>query len=186
MKTHIIATLIALIALNSCSSPALEQGQLFAKVSQNEMAFERQAFNLVNNYRKQNGLPTLKYHAGLSRLCRGHSDFMAKNDKKFKLEGRRVSHYGFHSRSSYAQLKYGVAAIGENVAAGWGKGSEGVTGALKGWKNSKAHNKAMLGKHWDISGVGVRVGPTGDIWLTQLFAVKQQTRPKGIGPEITF
>jgi len=173
--------------LSSCSSSSsLTQGALTASASQNELNLERKTLELVNTYRKKNGLKSVKHHSGLSQLARGHSDFMADNDQKFQLEGYRVSHYGFQARSTLAQEKFSLGSVSENVAAGWGKGNRGVTGALQGWKNSKGHNRTMLGKQWDVSGVGVRVDSSGDVWITQLFAVRQKKLPRGVGPEILF
>ncbi len=181
-----IVILTALLGLISCTSSSLVQSNLLAEGNSHEKSLERHTLQLVNNYRKQNGLPPLQHHAGLTQIARGHSNFMASNNNNFKLEGKKISHYGFQSRSRYAQERHGLGSVAENVAAGWGTGQKGVRGALKGWKNSPGHNRTMLGKQWEVSGVGIRADENGELWFTQLFAVKQPHLPRGVGPLRTF
>lgn len=184
--TRGIILLAAIFNFSSCTSTSLAQSDLLVKGSTHEKNLERQTLKLVNDYRRQNGLQPLQYHAGLSQIARGHSNFMMSNTNQFKLAGKKVSHYGFLSRSRFAQERHGLGSVAENVAAGWGKGQKGIRGAIQGWKNSPGHNRTMLGKQWEVSGVGIRADETGELWFTQLFAVKQPHLPRGIGPLRTF
>ncbi len=123
----------------------------------------------INSIRASINKSQLQRHPELDRLARQHSQFMAQNAGKFKLDGgKRISHFGFQSRA--LKLKHGMdmQSISENVGAA--PNSSNVAGVLvNAWRNSRGHyiNMKAMYKH---TGVGVVVSSDGYVYATQIFA----------------
>ena len=90
---------------------------------------------LVNQYRKQNGLKPLTINASLSEAAKNHSRDLAKWD--------RISHFGSDGSNPWDRVKrtgYNARLAAENV----GTGQVTIEEVFKGWKESPGHNKNLL------------------------------------------
>lgn len=102
--------------------------------SQTRLDAER-ARELVNAYRKENGLKPLKLNIELSNAAKAHSKDLAKWD--------RISHYGSDGSNPWDRVKrsgYNAKLAAENV----GTGQSNIEEVFKGWKESPGHNKNLL------------------------------------------
>ena len=93
------------------------------------------ARDLVNAYRKKNGLKPLRLSAELTNAAKAHSRDLARWD--------RISHYGSDGSNPWDRVKrggYNARLAAENV----GTGQATIEEVLKGWKASPGHNKNLL------------------------------------------
>jgi uncharacterized protein YkwD len=93
------------------------------------------ARDLINAYRKANGLKPLKLNTSLTEAAKNHSRDLAKWD--------RISHYGSDGSNPWDRVKrsgYNAKVAAENV----GTGQVTVDEVMKGWQNSPGHNKNLL------------------------------------------
>lgn len=93
------------------------------------------ARDLINAYRKENGLKPLQLNATLNEVAKGHSRDLAKWD--------RISHFGSDGSNPWDRVKrggYNARLAAENV----GTGQVTFDEVLKGWKDSPGHNKNLL------------------------------------------
>jgi uncharacterized protein YkwD len=94
-----------------------------------------QARDLINAYRKENGLKPVRLDVSLSNAAKSHSKDLAKWD--------RISHYGSDGSNPWDRVKrtgYNARLAAENVGTGQASFAE----VLKGWKESPGHNKNLL------------------------------------------
>lgn len=102
--------------------------------SQTELNVEF-ARDIVNQYRKDNGLKPLKLNPELTAAAKAHSRDLSKWD--------RISHYGSDGSNPWDRVKrtgYKARLAAENVGTGQASFEE----VMKGWKNSPGHNKNLL------------------------------------------
>ncbi|GHC50817.1 CAP domain-containing protein [Roseibacillus persicicus] len=165
---------VALVAC-SCSSSNVavkqtetESSSLRASNSEERLALE--IHNEVNRYRTGKGLSSLKFHAGLGRMSKKHSDYMRDNAGSFSVDGRLISHYGFDGRRTLADRKYRIESLSENVIASFdmGQGTDLAAKMVRGWLNSPNH-KANLDSKWEQTGIGVSFDKEGRAFVTQTF-----------------
>jgi uncharacterized protein YkwD len=93
------------------------------------------ARDLINAYRKQNGLKPLKLNTALTDAAKAHSRDLAKWD--------RISHFGSDGSNPWDRVKrvgYNAKLAAENV----GTGQTTIDEVLKGWQTSPGHNKNLL------------------------------------------
>ena len=93
------------------------------------------ARELINAYRKSNGLKPLKLDATLSEAAKAHSRDLAKWD--------RISHYGSDGSNPWDRVKragYPAKLAAENV----GTGQVTFEEVIKGWQASPGHNRNLL------------------------------------------
>jgi uncharacterized protein YkwD len=93
------------------------------------------ARDIINQYRKDNGLKPLKINAELTAAAKAHSRDLAKWD--------RISHYGSDGSNPWDRVKrtgYKPRLAAENV----GTGQVSFDEVMKGWKKSPGHNKNLL------------------------------------------
>lgn len=93
------------------------------------------ARDLINAYRREQGLKPLKLNAELTNAAKEHSRDLAKWD--------RISHYGSDGSNPWDRVKrtgYKARLAAENV----GTGQVSFEEVLKGWKESSGHNKNLL------------------------------------------
>lgn len=93
------------------------------------------ARDLVNAYRKQNGLRPVTLQPALTEAARAHSRDLAKWD--------RISHFGSDGSNPWDRVKragYGAKLAAENV----GTGQASIDEVIKGWQASPGHNKNLL------------------------------------------
>ncbi len=94
-----------------------------------------QALKLINAYRQEKGLKTLKLDPLLTAAAKSHSRDLAKHD--------RISHYGSNGSSPWdrvAAAGYKARVAAENV----GTGQASLAEVIKGWEASEGHNKNLL------------------------------------------
>jgi uncharacterized protein YkwD len=108
------------------------------------------ARELVNAYRKQNGLRPLKLQPALTDAARAHSRDLAKWD--------RISHFGSDGSNPWDRVKragYNAKLAAENV----GTGQASVEEVMKGWQASPGHNKNLLLKDAEHMGIALVQDP---------------------------
>ena len=93
------------------------------------------ARDIINQYRRDNGLKPLAISAELTAAAKSHSRDLAKWD--------RTSHYRSDGSNPWDRVKrsgYKPRLAAENV----GTGQISFDEVMKGWKNSPGHNKNLL------------------------------------------
>src|SRR5262249_27006848 len=93
------------------------------------------ARDLLNAYRKQNGLKPVKLQPALTEAARAHARDLAKWD--------RISHFGSDRSNPWDRVKragYHAKMAAENV----GTGQATIEEVMKGWEASPGHNKNLL------------------------------------------
>jgi uncharacterized protein YkwD len=108
------------------------------------------ARDLVNAYRKQNGMRPLKLQPALTEAARAHSRDLAKWD--------RISHFGSDGSNPWDRVKragYHAKLAAENV----GTGQASMDEVLKGWQASPGHNKNLLLKDAEHMGIALVQDP---------------------------
>jgi hypothetical protein len=94
-----------------------------------ESSVEQIAFDAINAFRAQNGLPALQYSAGLSSESRGWSSTMKRS--------------GFRHGSG-----------NENIAMNNLRGAESARRVVEQWKNSSGHRAFLLSRSITTAGIG--------------------------------
>jgi len=106
---------------------------------------------LINDYRLQHGLSTLKVSPTLSAAAHWMSEDMA--------EHARMNHTDSQGRNPSERL----AAFGYTQASLWGEiiraGTGTPQGAFDGWRSSPGHNAVMLTDGFVVAGVGKAYNP---------------------------
>jgi uncharacterized protein YkwD len=122
-----------------------------------ELAF----LGLINDYRRANGLSTLKLSRTLGAAAEHHSQDMARNNY--------FSHTLANGQSWSSNITshgYTVSStMGENIAAG----NRTASGTFTQWKNSAPHNANMLSAKFKAIGIGRASSSTskyGYYWTT--------------------
>ncbi len=121
------------------------------------LSYEEQVVQLVNKYRKQNGLAELTINWELSRVSRYKSQDM--HDKKY------FSHQSPTYGSPFDMMKnFGISyrTAGENIAQGYST----PQAVMNGWMNSSGHRANILNASFTQIGVGYV--SDGHYW-TQMF-----------------
>ena len=93
------------------------------------------ALKVINAYRREKGLRTLKLDAALTDAAKMHSRDLAKWD--------RISHYGSDGSNPWDRVKragFKARLAAENV----GTGQATLEEVVAGWKQSPGHNKNLL------------------------------------------
>ncbi len=134
-------------------------------------AWSRQLHHQLNDYRLDRGLPVLRYHAGLQKLCEDHCAWLRRKRGTSFSSGSNVSHSGSSYRARVARIQYGMRAWGENVAYVGNSPQDVATRLMVMWKASPTHNMAMLG-NWSHAGNALVVDADGSIFATMNFGRK--------------
>jgi uncharacterized protein YkwD len=131
-----------------------------ARPSTTVAALEREAFELVNRYRKGHGLKPLSLDDRISQEARRHSAAMAK--------GRTpIGHQGFENRVRVLAKAMSFKRSAENV--GFNEGfADPAAVALQGWVASRTHRENLEGPY-ELTGVGVARSSDGGVYFTQMF-----------------
>jgi uncharacterized protein YkwD len=154
MKRRFVQTLVAALCLAALILPSYAASPASA-ASYVPTSVECQFLTLINNYRAQHGLGSLKLKTTLGAAARHHSSDMATHNY--------LSHTLYDGTSAHQNMiNYGYPASaywGENIYAGYGTGSNGIDnasaqGAFNWWKNSPGHNANMLSKNFHAIGIG--------------------------------
>lgn len=131
----------------------------------------RQLLGLVNQERKKQGLPALRWHDRLARVAREHSQDMRTNGFVGHVSPRTG---GPSDRVKRAKVPVGVLL--ENVGVG-----PTVAGIHRGLMASPGHRAAILNAQATMAGIGVirrARGNNADYFATELFA----SAPKAVDP----
>ena len=132
---------------------------------------EIKLYNLVNQYRNQNGLASIPVSKALTIVANRHVIDLAENIGTLTHSWSDAP-YDANSPSTYSsmwkapqRLNTGYLGNGyENAFGGSGGYVATATDAFNGWKNSPAHNSVMLSKDvwanltWNALGVGIYKG----------------------------
>lgn len=128
---------------------------------------ERQAFDILNEKRKENGLAPVEWSEEMAKVAREHSQNMAK----FKFfshvgqDGLMVSDRA--DALGYTRWK----AIGENIAYNRGYDNPAAFAAER-WMLSPAHRENVLNRRWKDAGIGLAIAADGTYYFTQVFIQK--------------
>lgn len=133
----------------------------------NPVDLERLAFNLINRYRENFGLSSLKWSDDVAKIARLHSENMANFNffSHMGLDGSMVN-----DRADLLGISK-WRAIGENIAYNQGYDNP-VEFAVERWMESPAHRENLLSARWRESGIGVAVTKEGKYYFTEVFMLK--------------
>jgi uncharacterized protein YkwD len=145
-------------AITNCDTPA-------AGYDSEEQAF----LQLINNYRKQNGLAALSPSPSLDRSAAWKSQDMGANSY-FAHDDTPIGRT-WDQRIRDCGYTYN-AWIGENIAAGMST----AAAAFQAWRDSPDHNANMLSANYNAIGIGrayVSGSPYGWYWSTDFGGVTE-------------
>lgn len=133
-------------------------------VSNDIAALERQAFDLINNQRIQNGKAPFVWDEQLCQLAREHSANMARR--------------GFFAHATPEGLETvdrvrakgirGWRAVGENIALNQGY-EDPAAFAVERWMQSTKHRTNILYPTFNHSAIGIAKAADGTVYFTQEF-----------------
>lgn len=118
--------------------------------------------DLVNELRKSNGVPELRYNAELSKV--------AYDKAKDMVEKNYFSHQAVSYGSPFEMMKcYGIifTKAAENIA-----GNQTVEGAFYAWTSSADHKANILNEEYTDTGIGIYQSPVYGKIVVQMF-IKQ-------------
>jgi uncharacterized protein YkwD len=115
-------------------------------------------FHLINDYRVQNGLPTLQVSIALTES----SDWMSQ-DMAAKNYFSHTDSLGRDPFTRMAAFGYNYSWAGENIAGG----NADAQSTFTQWKNSAGHNANMLSSNYRVIGIARALGGVyGWTWTT--------------------
>jgi uncharacterized protein YkwD len=170
-----LAMLAFAFGLTSVGMLAAPSTTLAWSVNSFNSTSERQLVSLTNQARASAGLRSLKIDSTLTSIARWRSKDMIVRDY-FSHTIKGTSYNVFHTLD---QKGYCYRIAGENI--GWNNYPDDVatTTIQRQFMNSPDHRANILGKAWDVIGVGAYKGPTGKKMWTVLFADRcGSTAPK--------
>ncbi|HSG85400.1 MAG TPA: CAP domain-containing protein [Candidatus Limnocylindrales bacterium] len=129
---------------------------------------EDQLLTLHNQARASAGLAPLKMDAALRDIARWRSKDMIERD----YFSHSIPPSGKNVFSVMKEKGYCFVSAGENI--GWNNYPDDVATAAihKSFMDSSGHRANILGKAWDVVGIGAFKGPTGKKMWTVIFADK--------------
>lgn len=173
----LLGVVAALILVSSCSSSNVAVKQTSANkgsTSQEDQLTEA-IHEEINRYRASQGLKKLRFHRGLAKIAKPHSDYMRDHAGSFSVDAQKklISHYGFEARKMMANRKYRVESLSENVIASYdmGQGSDLAAKMVRGWLSSPNHKHNIHAK-WTQTGISVSFDDRGRAFVTQLFGTE--------------
>lgn len=134
----------------------------------NVVSLERQAFDLVNKKRKENGVQPLIWNDQLESVAKVHSDSMAEY-QFFSHKGLDNKYVGDRADAAHVGS---WRAIGENIAVNRGY-ADPVGSAVELWLESPGHRRSLLDNNWSESAIGVSVAQDGSYYFTQVFLTRK-------------
>ncbi len=154
-------------ALGSADAPDDERTPRISSRRIREIeSLEQQCLDEVNKVRQARRLPPLNFYEDLLSVARGYSRRMAEqhffshNDP----EGRTV-----RERVDEADIRWRI--VGENLAYSNGYINP-VAASLSGWMESPGHRRNILDPDYNLTAIGVWIGPDGTVYFTEIF-IKQ-------------
>jgi uncharacterized protein YkwD len=126
-------------------------GTLVANVATADSCIDDEEFKavgLINDYRAQNGLQPVAISQTVSAAAEHHSTSMAQNNYfSHDLTPEGISWSQNMTNHGYTYNTY----RGEILAGGQTTAEQ----AFEGWRNSPTHNSVMLGKEFNVIGLGL-------------------------------
>ncbi|UMB53481.1 CAP domain-containing protein [Lutibacter sp. A64] len=166
MKPLYITFVLFLSFFCSCSS-ADEDVELFeaSKVEETTTVkvysdIETEILNLINAYRSENNLSTLKVLNIISSEADTHTNFMITNGE--------VSHANFNIRAQNLITNAGAKFVSENVAYGYST----AQAVVNGWLNSTEHKKNIENPDTTHFGISTKSDEKGRNYFTHIFIKK--------------
>jgi uncharacterized protein YkwD len=128
---------------------------------------ERQAFDILNQKRAENGISPIKWSDDMAKIARLHSQDMAQY-KYFSHSGRDGSMVNDRADSlGFSNWQ----AMGENIA--FSRGFEKpVEFTCENWMKSPSHRQNILDTRWKEAGIGLAISPDGSYYFTEVFILK--------------
>ena len=120
-------------------------------------AYEQEIFDLINQYRQENGKALLIWNSEVQRVSTEHNNNMAEGVTGF-------GHDLFEQRASALQTSINARSVAENVARGQRSAQEVVSG----WLNSPGHKKNIDGEYLYAS-LSAQKNSRGEWYYTQIF-----------------
>ena len=131
------------------------------------LQLEQKAFELLNENRKENGLPPVVWSEDMAKVARLHSENMAKF-KFFSHTGQDGLMVNDRADSlGFSKWK----AIGENIAYNRGYDNPAEF-ACERWMQSPSHRENILNKRWKEAGLGVSIAQDGTYYFTEVFVLR--------------
>lgn len=156
-RFYSITILLFTILTTSCNSDTESEG-IFDD-SNNISSYENEILELINNYRKDKGLPNLKLLAIIKTQTDKHTDYMIAKGV--------ISHDNFGSRSNYLQTNAQAKATAENVASGYSSAHS----LVNGWLTSDGHRKNIQGNYTHFH-LTAKKSPSNKWYYTNIFIRK--------------
>jgi uncharacterized protein YkwD len=163
---RLASIVLAAFALTSVGLLAAPRTTLAWDVNSYSSASESKLVSLTNQARAAAGLRALKVDAKLASIARWRSkDMIQRNYFSHTILG--TSYNVFHVLD---QKGYCYRVAGENI--GWNNYPDDVatTTIQRQFMESPDHRANILGRSWDVIGIGAYKGPTGKKMWTVLFA----------------
>ncbi|WP_162924752.1 CAP domain-containing protein [Rubrobacter indicoceani] len=128
------------------------------------------ALDLINTYRKNNGLGELQLSDRISSASAYYAHDMAKYDSYGVPEAHITGPSDYYPEGADLVTRmntegYSASSYGENIAAG----QESAEEVFEAWRNSPPHNAMMLNVGMNVIGIGLVENPQtsyGEFWAT--------------------
>lgn len=166
MKPLFLSAVIFCLLLSSCSQ-ADEDVNLFSETDTETISektsyskIESEILDLVNEYRIENNLSSLKLLNIISNIANEHTNYMITTGD--------VSHANFGDRVSKLMKNAGAKQVSENVAFGFSTAES----ALNGWLHSPEHKKIIENPDLTHFGISTDSNSEGRNYFTQIFIKK--------------
>src|SRR4051794_32787106 len=136
---------------------------------------EKLLVSLTNRSRASAGLKALRVDSTLTSIARWRSKDMITRG----YFSHNIPPSGYNVFHVLDQKHYCYVVAGENI--GWNNYPDDLATAAvhKSFMNSSGHRSNILGKRWDVIGIGAYKGPTGKKMWTVIFADKCGSKSSG-------
>ena len=149
-------------ANNSNTGQSSSNGNTNTNITSQLTADEKEVFDLINQQRVANGLPSLKIDDEVQNVARIKAEDMVNNN------------YFSHTSPIYGSpfdmmKKFGISykTAGENIA-----GNSTNSGAVSAWMRSAGHKANILNSTFNYTGIGVVKSPKYGKVFVQMFIGK--------------
>ncbi|MGI9384029.1 MAG: CAP domain-containing protein [Methyloligellaceae bacterium] len=129
---------LIVVSLSACSGggPAIEHTSATLTPMPTKVSLNlTEAREIINGYRKRNGVKPLKLHPLLTKAAKAHSSDLARSDS--------IAHKGSDGSDPWVRVQrtgYKPRLAAENVGAG----QMSLTEVFKGWQDSPGHDENLL------------------------------------------
>ena len=164
MKTTLIKLTLCLFittVLISCSKDDVEiYEESFIETKVSYSPIENEILNIINEFRRTNGIKTLEKLNIISSVAETHSSYMVKVGE--------ANHDNFPERHEKLVHNANAKTVGENVAYGFNS-AESVVNALL---NSEHHKKIIVNPDYTHFGISTKTDNEGRNYFTHIY-IKQ-------------